>query len=189
MNSFKCLLLVLAISLVSPNVPAVLMKSLPIEELSQKADLVVLGTVLNKSCHRNDSGRIYTKIELQVSEVWKGAVFDSPFIIYQGGGTVGDERMEVSGEAEYQVGEEVAAFLVLNARRQPITLALAQGKFHVWLDKQTGEKLAHNVFHGAPESPRTAARLAPGGAAQKATTEPKRLKLDELKQKVQEGKP
>jgi hypothetical protein len=189
MNSFKCLLLVLAFSLVSANLPAVLMKSLPIEELSKKADLVVLGTVSSKSCQRDESGRIYTKIELRVREVWKGATADSPFIIYQGGGTVGNERMVVSGEAEYVIGEEVVAFLVINARGQPITLALAQGKFHVWLDNQTGEKLAHNVFHGAPESARNAERLAPSGAAQKNAAQLKQLKLNDLKQKVQEVKP
>jgi len=148
MNSSKYFLLVLALSLVSAELKAVLMKSLPIEELSQRADLIVLGTVQNKSSHRDAEGRIYTKINLQVSESWKGTVSDNPLTIYQGGGTVGNERVEVSGEAEYEIGEEVVAFLVLNPRRQPITLALAQGKFHVWHDKQTGEKLAHNVFHG-----------------------------------------
>jgi hypothetical protein len=186
MNSFKCLFLVLAISLVSANLPAVLMKSLPIEELSQKADLVVLGTVSSKSCQRDDSGRIYTKIELRLSEVWKGIASDNPLTIYQGGGTVGNERMEVSGEAEYAIGEEVVAFLVLNVRGQPITVALAQGKFHVWLDKQTGEKSAHNVFHGSPESTRTAARFALSRATPMKTG---KLTLDDLKRRVKVVKP
>jgi hypothetical protein len=186
MNSSKYFLLVLALSLVSAELKAVLMKSLPIEELSRKADLVVLGTVQSKSSHRDAERRIYTSIELQVSEVWKGAVSSNSLTIYQGGGTVGNERAEVSGEAEYRIGEEVVAFLVLNPRGQPITLALAQGKFHVWLDKQTGEKLTHNVFYGAPESFRNATQIAPGGAAQ---TKTKRLKLSDLKQKVKAVKP
>jgi len=186
MNSFKRLALVLAISLASANLPAVLMKSLPIEELSRKAQFVVLGKVLSKSCQRDDHRRIYTKIELQLSEVWKGIAPDGRLTIYQGGGTVGNERMEVSGEAEYEIGEEVVAFLVLNARGQPITLALAQGKFHVWSDKQTGEKSAHNVFHGVPESANNTARPAPSGATRQKTTQ---LKLDDLKQKVREVKP
>ena len=186
MNSVKRLLLILALCFVSAELSANLMRPLPIEELSRKADLVVLGTVQNKSSHRDAEGRIYTRIELQVSEAWKGVVSGTTLTIYQGGGTVGNERVEVSGEAEYGIGEEVVAFLVLNPRGQPITLALAQGKFHVWLDKQTGEKLAHNVFHGTPELTRKPTELAPGAAGQK---KPQRLKLNDLQQKVKAVKP
>ena len=186
MNSTRRFIPAVVLFFVSAQLWAVLMRPLPIEELSQKADLVVHGIVQQKTSHRDAEGRIYTKIELQLSEVWKGAVSGDSLVIYQGGGTVGNERAEVSGEAEYGVGEEVVAFLVLNARRQPITLALAQGKFHVWRDKQSGEKLAHNVFHGMRESGGNAARPAPGAAAQKKA---ERLKLSDLKQKVQEAKP
>ena len=186
MNSTKCFPLLLALCLIPAELSAILMRPLPIAELSQKADLVVLGTVQSKSSHRDAEGRIYTKIELQVSETWKGTRSDASLTIYQGGGTVGNERVEVSGEAEYGIGEEVVAFLVLNPRGQPITLALAQGKFHVWKDKQTSEKFAHNVFHGSPESARAAAKLAPGATAQK---ERERLKLNDLGQKIKGVKP
>ena len=48
-------------------------------------------------------------------------------------------------------GEEFVAFLVFNPRGEPVTIGLAQGKFHVWRDPQTGEKFANNLFHGKPE--------------------------------------
>src|SRR5437867_3219262 len=111
---------------------AVLMKPLPITDLAQSAELIVHGTVVGKTCHRDEAGRIYTKIELNVFEFWKGSAPGATLTIFQGGGSIGNERVEVSGEAEYQVGEEVVAFLVLNPRGQPITFALGQGKFHVW---------------------------------------------------------
>lgn len=186
MNSAKRFLLVLGFCFVSVNLPAILMKRLAIHELTKDADLIVLGTVQAKSVHRDPESRIYTRIAVQVSEVWKGTISSNSLTIYQGGGTLGDEHQEVSGEAEYAVGEEVVAFLVLNQRGQPITLALAQGKFHVWLDKETGQKVAHNVFHGTPESARKATELAPGTAGQK---KPARLKLNDFKLKVQEVKP
>ncbi len=155
MNSVKYFLLILAISSISANLQAVLMKSLPIEELSQKADLVVLGTVLSKSCHRDDSGRIYTKVQLRVDEVWKGSVATNSFTIVHGGGTVGNRRVEVSGQAEYQVGEEVVTFLRLNQRGEGVTIGLAQGKFCVGADPATGEKFAHNIFHGVTDKATT----------------------------------
>ena len=98
--------------------------------------------------------------------------------------TAGNERVEVSGEAEYQMGEEVVAFLVLNPRGQPITFALGQGKFHVWQDKPSGEKFTNNLFHGAPVL--TSENAAPPDQSKEKTLE--RLKLKELKQRVQGGK-
>ena len=176
MRSPKYLLLVLALCLFTAELQAVLMKSLPIEELSQKADLIVRGTVLDKSCQRDDSGRIYTKIELQVSEVWKGTLATNSFTIVHGGGTVGDRRVEVSGQVEYEVGEEVVAFLRLNQRGEGVTIGLAQGKFRVWTDKATGERFAHNLFHGVPEK-----------AAAQEKTKSRRLALKDLAHQAKGG--
>jgi len=39
---------------------------------------------------------------------------------------VGDVREEVSGEVQYNVGEEFVAFLVFNQRGEPVTIGLAQ---------------------------------------------------------------
>ena len=137
------------------NTHAVLMRPLAIDELARKADLIVQGTVLDKTCLRDDAGRIYTKVNIRVAEVWKGAppTNTSPpgLTIVQGGGTVGDVREEVSGDVQYDAGEEFVAFLVFNPRGEPVTIGLAQGKFHVWRDSRTGEKFAHNPFHGKPE--------------------------------------
>jgi hypothetical protein len=38
--------------------------------------------------------------------------------------------------------------LVLNSRSQAVTLGLAQGKFHVWLDPDSHQPMARNLFHG-----------------------------------------
>ena len=181
MKSVFTLALLVGFLFVSPRVHAVLMMPLEIEELSTNADLVVHGTVVGKTCQRDAAGRIYTKIDLKVIEVWKGTWTNASLTIFQGGGTVGNEREEVSGEAEYGMGEEVVAFLVLNQRGEPITFALAQGKFHVWKDKQTGEKFTHNIFHGVRESADTT--NAP------SLRKLERLQLGGLKQRVQKARP
>lgn len=95
--------------------------------------------------------------------------------IVQSGGTVGDVREEVSGEEQCGVGEEFVAFLVFNSRGEPVTVGLAQGKFHVWRDKPTGEAFAHNPFHGVPES---AGNSSPG-----------RLRVNELENQVHQFAP
>jgi hypothetical protein len=134
---------------------AVLMSPLGIDELTRKADLIIRATVLDKTCLRDEAGRIYTRVNVRVSEVWKGVLptnaAPNALAIVQSGGTVGDVREEVSGEVQYDVGEEFVAFLVFNQRGEPVTIGLAQGKFHVWRGQQTGEIFACNPFYGAPE--------------------------------------
>src|SRR5436309_11391207 len=92
---------------------AVQMQPLSIEQLTQKATLVVSGRVLSKSCLRDLAGRIYTRVELQIVEIWKGSLSTNLFPVVQGGGILGDEKATVSGQVEYSVGEEVVVFLVL----------------------------------------------------------------------------
>ena len=151
MQLFRGLILGLVLCLTLGKVSAALMTPLPVEELAQRADLIVHGTVTSKVCERTAEGRIITRIELDVAEVWKGNLTTNRCTIVHGGGTVGNRRAEVSGQVEYAVGEEVVAFLVRNDRGEGVTLGLAQGKFHVWKDHKTGEKLTHNIFHGTTE--------------------------------------
>ena len=45
---------------------------LSIETLAAKADAVVHGRVVRMSCQRDDEGRIFTKVHLQIIEQVKG---------------------------------------------------------------------------------------------------------------------
>jgi hypothetical protein len=147
----RCAWLSLALILFASRIFAVQMNPLAIEEMAAQSDLVLHATVTSKVCERTPEGRIITRVTLNVLESWKGGVTTNMFTLVHGGGTIGNIRTEVSGQVDYEVGEEVVAFLVRNPRGQGVTLGLAQGKFHVWKDKATGEKFAHNLFHGATE--------------------------------------
>jgi hypothetical protein len=120
---------------------------------------------------REPDGQIITRVELAVIETLKGQPAPAKYFIIQTGGILGDEITSVSGQEQYDIGEEVVAFLVLNARGEGVTLGLSQGKFHIFDDPQTKEKLARNVFHGR-------------GAEKNAI---KRLTLAELKTRVKGG--
>jgi len=158
---------------------------IPIEQLAQRAELIVQGTVLSKSCQRDLAGRIYTRVQLTVEEVWKGAVAGSPFEIVHGGGILGDRQSVVSGQVDYAIGEEVVAFLVRNTRGEALTLGLMQGKFHVWKDAQTGVKNAVSPFHGVADT--TASKAVLG--MRSAGSSPGRLSVAELKRRVLEVSP
>ena len=204
MNSRLLLWMLFVAAFVPPSV-AVLMEPLSLEELTARSSLVLHGTVLSKSCQRDTQGRIYTKVELDVAEVWKGSLSAKRFTIVHGGGILGEKRVVVSGQVEYGIGEEVVAFLVLNQREEGVTLGLTQGKFRVWKDAKTGEVLAQNPFHGGqvplaktgepavpsrlPITPRSPAMGGPsaGLGAQGAVDVRGVLTLVELKRRVQEG--
>src|ERR1051326_1931357 len=161
----------LMFALASP-LPATQFIPLSIDELTAKADLIVHGTVGSKTSARDFQGRIFTRVELAVNEFWKGRPSTNLNILLSGG-ILGEEAAVVPGQADYEIGEEVVVFLALNPRGEPVTLGLAQGKFHLWQDAATGEKLARNLFHGRGRQ--QAAR--PGGP----------LTLAELKREVLKG--
>lgn len=150
-----------------PTPQAVIVKPLSIDELSRRAHLVIRATVLSKTCARDEARRIYTRIELNVTEVWKGNLKPGKFEIVHGGGVLGEERVVVTGQAEYSLDEDVVLFLIQNHRGEGVTVGLAQGKFQVRKDLQDGTLCVQNAFHGQDR------------------TGTHRLTLSELKSRVQ----
>jgi hypothetical protein len=148
MRAINITLFVVSLLVSSPALHADQMIPLGIDEISARSQFILQGKVVSTTVQRDEEGRIYTKIDLQVDEAWKGAPGTNHFTIVLGGGILGDEGVEVSGQVEYEVGEEVVAFLVLNKKGEGVTLGLSQGKFHVWTDAGSKEKMAHNRFHG-----------------------------------------
>lgn len=163
---------------------AIVMDPLSVETLTAQADVIVHGTVLSRTCQRDPAGRIYTKVELRVAEVWKGAISGSPFLIVHGGGILGDEQARVSAQVQYAIGEEVVAFLVRNERGEGVTVGLVQGKFRVWKDAAGGTPYVVSPFHGVPEGAKSLL-ARPAGA--RASAVPTPIRLEDLKRQVQEA--
>ena len=128
---------------------------LPIEELARSADVVLRGEVISRRCDRDARGRLTTHIELAVSEVWKGTQ-TGRFTVVQAGGTLGEERQTIIGQAEYRIGEEVVAFLAVNRFGEGVTLGLAHGKFSLTRPPD-GVLRAQSAFHGHASAPTLAA--------------------------------
>ena len=171
------------ICMVSLPLRATIMIPLAVEELSQRAELILQGAVESKMCLKDSDGNIITKISFKVSEVWKGNLTTNVFTIIHGGGTVDGLTTIVDGQAEYQIGEEVVAFLRLNERGEGVSIGLAQGKFRVWKDDATGEKFTHNLFHGKPKGTEASSQAALRSAAGKSD----RLRLQDLRSRATGG--
>lgn len=174
---------------------------LSVEELTARADWILRGTVLSKTCQRDASGRIYTAVELQVGEVWKGAdlAAGQTVRVVHSGGTLGEERVAVSGQVDYEVNEEVVAFLRCNARGEGVTIGLAQGKFRVESDAATGARLVRRPSsqiqpglggsHAPEPSPSIAMTASPKPSDEATAPSPgcnDCLTLGELKRQVQQ---
>jgi hypothetical protein len=155
---------------------------LSIKELTSEADVVLQGKVLSTTVKRDPEGRIYTSVDLLVEDVWKGHVATNHFTLVRGGGVLGLEVSEVPEEADYEVGEELVSFMVLNQRGEGVSIGLSQGKFFVTQDAASGEKLVHNRFHGLhPSEPNPPAGIQPASQIQN------RLTLAGLKAQVAGG--
>jgi hypothetical protein len=164
------------------GVPAVATQFLPlsIEELTARAQIVVMGRVSNKTCQRDAAGQIFTRVELDVSEVWKGNITSNRCSFVYAGGVLGDRKVGVSGQPEYTVGEEMVVFLVMTPKGEAVTLGLAHGTFEVRTDSATGEKYARNIFHGGPP---TTSAPGPGVKLQNVPAAA-RLTVGDLKRRV-----
>ena len=174
----RCMAGIFLALLMVPAANATILFPLSIEELTSKAHVVLHGTVGSKSVQRDPEGRIYTRIELEVTEAWKGQARGKSFTVVQGGGVLGEEIAAVDGQEEFSIGEEVVVFLVLNQRSEGVVIGLSQGKFKVRAGAAGGEKTVHNLFHGGEST------TEPGGNAKAKGA---RLSIGDLKQRVQGG--
>ena len=151
---------------------------LSIETLAAKADAVVHGKVVRMSCQRDDEGRIFTKVHLQIIEQVKGRERGAALVIVQGGGVLGRRIARSPIQPKYKVGTEVVVFAVFNSRGEAVTLGLNQGKFDVVMQPEIGLATVRNPFHGL------AKRDDPRAVVKRALGQAKSLTLAELKRQV-----
>jgi hypothetical protein len=99
-----------------------------VKDLVDRSDRVLVAEVLSvDAAWDKDHKRIYTSIELQVAEMWKGAMPPTRRLkIVQPGGSVGDIEMRVHGMPSFTAGER--AVLFLRGTDTATVVGMAQGK-------------------------------------------------------------
>lgn len=102
-----------------------------IEQLTRNAELVVDGDIGKGESFRVD-GRIFTRVEVKLRGIWKGAVLLRTVSVIVRGGIVDGIGQRVDGEAVLDSGDHTVLFLRYDeqlAGYRPV--ALEQGAFRV----------------------------------------------------------
>jgi len=125
------LLLVLALGAVSATAVASVVKALSLEELTRKADVIVVGVGAEAQSRRNDDGRlIVTDVSVDVQQVLKGgAKAGDDVIVTLLGGSVDGLGLRVPGEASIPLGKPALLFLYRSGKagRDLRVVGMAQG--------------------------------------------------------------
>lgn len=147
------------------------------EELAARAELVVVGRVVELRAERDAAGRSRTLTRLAVSEAWKGEPRGDIIEIAQGGGVLGQEVVESAGEVKLTVGDRVVAFLRRGGAGDWIWVARDQGCFPITAEVG-GRVLVGNGHWGA--------RTLSAGAM---PPHQRPLELNDLRRRVQKAAP
>lgn len=121
---------------------------LSVQDLTEAADVVLQGKVVSKKVSRDDEGRVFTSIKLQVQDVWKGDVDGDTFEVVHGGGILGLRKVEVTYQVQFDLGDEAVVFCRINSQGQGVTIGMTQGKFEILKSEDDSKQYVRNVFHG-----------------------------------------
>ena len=121
---------------------------LSIQDLTDAADVVLRGKVVCKKVSRDESGRVFTTVQLQVQDVWKGDVAGDTFEVVHGGGILGLRKVEVTYQVQFGICEEAVVFCRINSQGKGVTIGMIQGKFDVLKSENDSKICVRNMFHG-----------------------------------------
>jgi len=135
-------LISLALVLLFPyHLEATSLLSMSVEELSQKADLIVQGTVVDlKGELTADKTAIHTTVLISVQDQWKGKSTSSVTLV-QPGGSLGEIVEEVPGLPSFKPSEKVILFLKEMPEGKLIVFGGEQGKFVLRFDADSGSEM------------------------------------------------
>ena len=113
------------------------------EQLADFSAAIVTGRVSAIVTATDASGRIYTYVSVDITEVLKGSIAESQVVLKQAGGIVGELGLNVPGQATFSIGEEVLVFAEVRPRDATLyTTALWQGKWVLETDAVSGAREA-----------------------------------------------
>ncbi len=122
---------------------------LSVLELTNSSNVILHGKVISKKMARDEDGRVYTTVRMQVEDLWKGKITGEFFEIEHGGGILGNRKVSSPYQVRYNIHDEVVVFCRLNSRGKGVTIGLIQGKFEVMGTESSGHYV-RNRFHGGP---------------------------------------
>ncbi len=179
--TLRALMIVAAVLLPSASARASIVRAASLAELTTVADRVVVGEVLSvRSDWNREHTRIFTFIEVQVAELWKGSPCQNgKLTIVQAGGSVGDLETRVHGQAEFSEGDR--AVLFLRGRDDASTvLGLGQGVRPLAFDDKAKRWMVLGGERSAAVIKDAGGRLVPAGPEEPHTLEALRTEVKKL---------
>jgi hypothetical protein len=158
----------------APSIRASLVPAMGLTELTERADRVVVGDIVSVRSDW-DRGRrwIYTTIEVNVAEVWKGQASRAGRLkMVQPGGSVGDIEQRVFGLRSFRTGDR--AVLFLGPGDPAWSVGLGQGQRLMRFDTHQRRWLVDQGDRSAAFRAGTSRDALPDGV----------LALDDLRQRV-----
>ena len=113
---------------------ASVMVQLSTNQMVDASDSIVRGKILEVWTEEDERGVVWTRAQLEVTQVLKGDKNRKKYIIDQMGGTFGGNQSIVQGRTHFSTGEEGIFFLENLKSGRTITVGLNQGKFTLRLD-------------------------------------------------------
>ena len=133
--------LALALGIASGEAEATTLSQLSVDQMTDAADLVVRGTVTEIWTDKDEHGYIWTRAQLEVTEVLKGEP-SSELVVSQLGGVYMNEAALIEGAARFSIGEEGLFFLTSNQAGDRLSpIGMWQGKYTVRVDPQSGREM------------------------------------------------
>lgn len=107
----KLPLMLFSLLIFALSVKGLVVEKATLDEITAESNLIVYGKVIDK-VSLWEGKQINTYLTLQVYDVVKGKNVSSTIKVKQMGGTVGAYTSHISGQPDYEVGDEVFFFLV-----------------------------------------------------------------------------
>ncbi len=161
--------------------------SLDLNEMTDRADVIVHGTVVAVTSERMPQarGRIHTKVIVEPTEVLRSDRQQVRYELSVPGGTVGRIGQLVPGAPKFTVGEEVLVLLARHeATQRLVVVGLSQGRYRVERAPGQAPTLVSDR-HGAALMMRdTKGRLVEAPAERLEDRRPLSTTLDTIRERV-----
>jgi hypothetical protein len=129
----------------SPEAGATTFRRLTLEEQVDLSDIIVRGTVTEVWVERDESGRVWTRAQVDVSEVLKGDKATEFVVVDQLGGEWAGMRMDMPGAARFARDEDIVVFIDVLRSGAYAPLGMANGKYTVRLDPRIRREIVQRV--------------------------------------------
>lgn len=110
------------------------MARLTTNQLVDASESIVRGNVVEVWTELDEKGSVWTRAQVEVSEVLKGDPDLQVVIVDQRGGTYGGLTVDMGGAARFSVGEDALLFLETLSNGHTVPVGMVQGKYTIQME-------------------------------------------------------